>query len=452
MNRQFDVWLLSLFACACSMQDYDYLGAERNSQSNSGGFTAPDDSASDAGASNAANANQDGTGGASIATGGTPTSGTEDASPIAGGTTAHAGQEETTGSVSTTAGSSSGTSTGGAAGYWTTTGGDTSSSAGSGGSPESSTGGGGDGGTPATGGSSATGNGGSSENAGNSGSENAGSSGSEDAGSSGSENAGGSTGGSASDGGSANGGESGGSEEGGGGSTGGDASTGGSAAGGDTSTGGSATGGSGAIEPVDCSGCAVLNVPFTSKGQLARYYLKFATAVDVNQRATDGSGSLIQTGTMKVRAFAPALGNTSYEMLIQQSASPYAICYSEILTWPEGITSGWVTLEWSLGSCSSDTGIGRLGLDLIAPSASDAPTPTGTTLWLDQIWIEKNGGTIAGPFSFDSSSAVSASVVTEDYQQTDGVLFLRPSVPGPPTAPTESVTPPTGSTIGWFAN
>jgi hypothetical protein len=63
-------------------------------------------------------------------------------------------------------------------------------------------------------------------------------------------------------------------------------------------------------------------------------------------------------------------------------------------------------------------------------------------MWVDSIQIDLKGTTLAGPFNFDTSDTVNPSAVTNDYDQTRGVLYLRPSSP----------TPPSGSTISWRNN
>jgi len=146
-------------------------------------------------------------------------------------------------------------------------------------------------------------------------------------------------------------------------------------------------------------------------------------------------------GTMKIRARAHELGNTQYQMLIQQDSGEYVLCFSPVTSLPAGITTSWVTLEWSLGSCASDSSIGRLGFDLITPSSEAAPGLT--SMLLDSIWIELQGTTIAGPFDFAAPSSVNASAVANDWAQTNGILYLRPSTVEPAS------TPPSGSTIAW---
>jgi hypothetical protein len=186
-------------------------------------------------------------------------------------------------------------------------------------------------------------------------------------------------------------------------------------------------------------------VPFTAKNTKARYFMLFSPMVTVNTHATSSTGGGTSTaitaeGTMKIRAFAPALGITQYNLFVQQDNGSYSMCFSGAQTMPTELTSGWVTLAWGLGACTADTSIGRLGLELVADEAADAATPSSTTIWLDSIWIELNGTTIAGPFNFDTSDKVNASAVTNDYDQDYGILYLRPSDP----------TPPSGSTISWL--
>jgi hypothetical protein len=199
----------------------------------------------------------------------------------------------------------------------------------------------------------------------------------------------------------------------------------------------------GATPVTSCPGCAVLDVPFTAKGQSARYLMLFSPTVTVNERpatSSGGSGATVSNqGTIKARAYAPKLGNTVYQLFVQQEGGSYTMCFSEYLAVPPELTSSWVTLEWGLGNCSSDTSIGRLGVILLSSDDASAPTPTATTIWLDSLWIELNGSIIAGPFNFDSADKVNASAMPNDYDQTKGVLYLRPS--GPP--------PPSGSTISW---
>jgi hypothetical protein len=229
--------------------------------------------------------------------------------------------------------------------------------------------------------------------------------------------------------------------------------------GGTTVTGGTSSGGaaaaagySGKTGAMTCSGCARLDVPFTARDQLARYYMMLSSTATVNEHASGGAAgasAVTNAGTMKIRAYAPLLGNTNYEMLIQQSVSPYAICYSAVQTLPDAITSSWVTLEWSLASCSTDASIGRLGLDLITSSATSAPSPSTTTMWLDSIWIELKGEVILGPYNFDTATSVNPSTIANDYEQTANVLYLRPTISTPPVG---STAPPSGSTVSWFSN
>jgi hypothetical protein len=143
-----------------------------------------------------------------------------------------------------------------------------------------------------------------------------------------------------------------------------------------------------------------------------------------------------------VLAFAPQLGNTQYQLYVQQDSGSYTMCYSAVQTIPSGVTSGWVTLQFGLGTCSVDTNIGRLGLVLITDSSTSAPAPGTTTLWIDSLWIELKGNYIAGPFKFDALSSVNPSSIPNDYNQEYNVLYLRPSSP----------TPPSGSNISWRNN
>ena len=92
-----------------------------------------------------------------------------------------------------------------------------------------------------------------------------------------------------------------------------------------------------------------------------------------------------------------------------------------------------------MGACTADTSVGKLGPELLTDTAVDASTPGSTTMWVDPIQIDLNSTTIAGPFTFDTSDTVNASAVTNDYDQTRGVLYFRPNTP----------TPPSGSTIYW---
>ena len=152
--------------------------------------------------------------------------------------------------------------------------------------------------------------------------------------------------------------------------------------------------------------------------------------------------SVTSAGIMKVRAYAPQLGNTQYQLLIQQDSGSYTMCFSGQLNFPSGIASNWVTLAWSLATCSANTNIGRLGLELISDASATAPTPSTTQLWVDSIWIEANGYSVAGPFNFDTSSTVNAATVAYDFNQSYGPLYLRPSNP----------TPPSGSTLWWLSD
>lgn len=204
-----------------------------------------------------------------------------------------------------------------------------------------------------------------------------------------------------------------------------------------------ATGGTSAASSANggtdsCAGCARLEVPFTAAGQRARYYLKFLPWATVN--AYSGS-TMTLAGKMKIRARARALGNTQYQMLIQQDSGDYVMCFSAITSVPPEITTSWVTLEWALGTCASDSSIGRLGFDLITSSSEVAPSKT--SMLIDSIWIELHGKVIVGPFNFDVASSINASAVANDWAQTNGVLYLRPSTVAPAS------TPPTGSTIAW---
>jgi hypothetical protein len=151
------------------------------------------------------------------------------------------------------------------------------------------------------------------------------------------------------------------------------------------------------------------------------------------------SVSVTSASILRVRAFAQTLGNTQYQLFIQQDSGSYTICLSGQLNLPSGIASSWVTLDFALSSCSANTNIGRLGLELMADTAPSAPTPNNTQLWIDSIWIEANGYGVAGPFNFDTSSTVNANSVSYDYNQSYGSLYLRPSNP----------TPPSGSTLWW---
>jgi hypothetical protein len=219
--------------------------------------------------------------------------------------------------------------------------------------------------------------------------------------------------------------------------------TGGVSAGGVSSSAGTG----GASPPSTCPGCAVLQVPFTASGQIARFFMLFpssSAALTVNTHATSSTGGATSTlvtseGTMKLRVYAPLLGNTQYKLFVQQDTGSYTQCFSAAKTLPTEVSSGWCTLEWGLGACTADTAIGRLGLELITDTAVDASTPSRTTLWVDSIQIDLNGNIIAGPFTFDTSDTINPSAITNDYEQTRGVLYLRPSGP----------TPPSGSTISW---
>jgi hypothetical protein len=202
---------------------------------------------------------------------------------------------------------------------------------------------------------------------------------------------------------------------------------------------------------MSCSGCAVLNVPFTARDQIARYLLRFAP-VSVNAHGssgTAGASAVTNAGTLKVRAYAPRLGNTEYELFIQQSNNSYTLCDSGLQSLPSPITSYWVTLEWSLGSCSADTNIGRMGIDLVTSAATSAPAPGSTTLWIDSMWIELNGNVIVGPYDFDAATTVNPSSISSITDQNVGVLYLRPTIV---QSPTSSTTPPAGSSVSWLSN
>jgi hypothetical protein len=144
-------------------------------------------------------------------------------------------------------------------------------------------------------------------------------------------------------------------------------------------------------------------------------------------------------GILRARVFAQQLGNTQYQLFIQQDSGNYTMCFSGLQSLPSGIASSWVTLDFSLASCSATTAIGRLGLELSTDTAATAPTPGTTQLWVDSIWIEVNGYSVAGPFNFDSASTVNAASIAYDFNQSYGALYLRPSNP----------TPPSGSTLWW---
>lgn len=223
------------------------------------------------------------------------------------------------------------------------------------------------------------------------------------------------------------------------------ASGGNSATGGTTTTGGSSAGVGGA--PTSCAGCAVLNVPFTTKGQSARFLMLFSPSATVNERGdttgvSGGTSTITAAGKLKVRAYAPQLGNTQYQLFIQQSVSPYSQCSTGAVAIPSGITSNWVTLEFDLSGCSADTSIGRYAIDLLADSAVSAAVPSSTVIWIDSVWFEIKGNTVVGPYNFDTSGAVNPSAIWNDYDQSNGALYLRPNNPSPPT----------GSSISWMSN
>lgn len=215
---------------------------------------------------------------------------------------------------------------------------------------------------------------------------------------------------------------------------------------GGTHVGGTAGTSTTAPPPTSCKGCAVLEVPFTDRSQAARYFMRFDPSVSVNTRTTGGTGGATSVvsvqGTLTMRVFAPQLGNTQYQLLLQQASGAYTMCFSGVRSLPIGITAGWVTLEWSLGNCTADTAIGRLGLELLTSDATSDPIPSTTRLWLDSITLELNGSVLSGPFNFDTASSVNATPVTDDWNQALGVLYYRPTSP----------TPPTGTTISWLNN
>ena len=211
--------------------------------------------------------------------------------------------------------------------------------------------------------------------------------------------------------------------------TGGAHTGGASVTGGSSSTGGTSGSSGNTGLPTSCSGCAVLGVPFNMKGQIARFLMLYTPSVAVTT-----------AGILRARVFALQLGNTQYQLFIQQDSGSYTMCFSGPQSLPSAIASSWVTLDFSLASCSATTAIGRLGLELIADTSVSAPTPSYTQLWVDSIWIEANGYTVAGPFNFDSSSTVNAATVVYDFDQSYGALYLRPSSP----------TPPSGSTLWWL--
>lgn len=191
----------------------------------------------------------------------------------------------------------------------------------------------------------------------------------------------------------------------------------------------------------------MLKVPFTGLNQTARYFMVFEPTVTVNTRATGGSGGAVTAaGTLKMRVFAPALGNRQYQLLVQRSVANYEMCFSEYRSLPASVTAGWLTLEWDLQSCTTDTEIGRIGLDLRTSDAATDPTPSSTEMWVDSIWIERGGTILAGAFDFDAASSVNATPVQDDWNQTPGVLYYRPSIPP------SNITPPTGTTISWRNN
>jgi hypothetical protein len=225
--------------------------------------------------------------------------------------------------------------------------------------------------------------------------------------------------------------------------------------GGTTGTsGGSPSGGTGgsattAPPPSSCSGCAVLEVPFTGLNQTVRYYMLFTPAVAVNTRSAGAGGSggtVTAAGTLKMRVFAPLLGNRQYQLIIQRSLQDYEMCFSGYRSLPTAVTAEWTILEWNLQSCTTDTDIGRLGLDLRTSDATTDPTPSLTRMWVDSIWIERGESSLVGPFGFDASSSVNATPVLDDWTQDPGVLYYRPSIPP------DAITPPTGTTISWRSN
>lgn len=195
--------------------------------------------------------------------------------------------------------------------------------------------------------------------------------------------------------------------------------------------------------PSSCDGCAVLEVPFTGINQTARYFMVFTPSVTVNTRVGGTSGAVTAAGTLKVRVFAPVLGNRQYQLLVQRSVANYEMCFSEYRSLPASVTAEWVTLEWNLQSCASDTDIGRIGLDLRTSDATTDPTPGDTEMWVDSIWIERDQSVLVGAFDFDAATSVNATPVQDDWNQTPGVLYYRPSVPP------SDIEPPTGTTISW---
>lgn len=414
--------LAAAVASGCTLSDYNYLGAQRDSVGTSVGGTTNTGTVSLSSAGNA--------GGASTSTGGHPTSTTLDGlagGAGAGGISTVVSNGGTSGGVTSTLGVASGGANGGTSNALPTSnlvGGSATAGGGTHAAGSSAVAGGG------------VGTGGLASSALASGGVNTGGVASSPA-----SNGGVSTGGISSDAGaSASGGIG----------TGGLASstvaTGGVSAGGSSSSAGTG----GAPPPSTCPGCAVLQVPFTTSGQAARFFMLFPTSsatLTVNTHATSSTGGATGTlvtseGTMKLRVYAPLLGNTQYKLFVQQDSGSYTQCFSGTKTFPPAVSNGWLTLEWGLGACTADTSIGRLGLELITDTAADASTPSSTTMWVDSIQLDLNGTTIAGPFTFDTSDTINASSITNDYDQTRGVLYLRPGGP----------TPPSGSTISWRGN
>jgi hypothetical protein len=193
---------------------------------------------------------------------------------------------------------------------------------------------------------------------------------------------------------------------------------------------------------VACTGCAVLDVPFSAKLQAARVLTLFSPSVAVNDRTSGagGAGTVVNAGKLKVRVYLPRSGNSTYQLMIQQDSGNYSICYSPITAWPSTATSAWTTLEWGLEACAADTAVGRFAMTLLSPSTTDAAVPGRATLWIDAIWIELNGKTIAGPFNFDNANSLNPVGTYYDYQQTYGILYPRPNNP----------TPPSGTTLAFF--
>lgn len=171
-----------------------------------------------------------------------------------------------------------------------------------------------------------------------------------------------------------------------------------------------------------CPGCALISVPFTATNQSAQGLIIFSPQVDI----LDATNPVLT-----IRGMAPGATAGILQAFVQQNSGSYSMCFRG---WTQLSSLGTLQdIVIPLGPCTTETSIGRVGLQLL--SGSTAATWANPTLfYIDSITLSGASGTVA-PWTFSAES----SIAQMDYPGND-IFWLG-----------NRSTFPAGTTLSWIA-